>query len=193
MCALLWIVFCVLHSVFASGWVKRKTAAVLPAFMPWYRLAYTLFAFVSLAAVVWYQFKMNSPLLFARTALTNGLGVLIGGAGLLVMALCIKKYFLGLSGLKSLFHAIPAHQLIISGMHRHVRHPLYAGTFLAIWGLFVVLPYGSLLVSNTIITVYTIMAIEFEEQKLVAEFGDDYHRYREQVPKIIPFFRTKQG
>ena len=59
LCALLWIVFCVLHSVLASGAVKRKTQAAAPAFFPYYRLAYTLFAFASFAAVVWYQWHMD--------------------------------------------------------------------------------------------------------------------------------------
>lgn len=192
-CALLWILFCVLHSVLASGTVKRKTQAALPSFYPYYRLAYTLFAFLSLAVVAWYQWNMETTLLYAPNTFTNILGALTGGAGLVVMALCIKKYFLGLSGLKSMIRTIPSHRLIVSGLHRYVRHPLYAGTFLAIWGVFVVIPYLSLLISNAIITVYTVLAIRYEEQKLVEEFGDDYRRYREQVPRILPSLRSKQA
>ena len=193
LCALLWIVFCVLHSVLASGAVKRKTQAAAPAFFPYYRLAYTLFAFASFAAVVWYQWHMDSLLLYPQGIFTNTVGALVALAGLVVMALCIKKYFLSLSGLKSMFRAIPAHRLIISGMHRYVRHPLYAGTFLAIWGMFVMFPWLSLLISNTIITLYTLLAIRYEEQKLAAEFGEDYRMYRDQVPRILPSFRAKQA
>jgi methanethiol S-methyltransferase len=193
LCALLWIVFCVLHSVLASGTVKRKTQAALPSFFPYYRLAYTLFAVASFAAVVCFQWNLDSPLLYAPNMITNSGGALIGVAGLLVMGICIKKYFLSLSGLKSMFRTIPAHQLMITGLHRYVRHPLYAGTFLAIWGMFVVVPYMSLLISNVIITGYTLLAIGYEEQKLVAEFGDDYLRYRKQVPRILPGFRSKQA
>lgn len=193
LCALLWIVFCVLHSVLASGIIKRKTQASFPSFYPYYRLAYTLFAFASLAVVVWYQWNMASPLLYAPNPGTNIAGGVAALGGLVVMALCIKKYFLSLSGLKSMFRTVPSHRLMVSGFHRYVRHPLYAGTFLAIWGMFVVLPYLSLLISNVVITGYTLLAIGYEEEKLVAEFGDDYRRYREQVPRILPSFRAQQA
>ena len=93
---------------------------------------------------------------------------------------------MSLSGLRSLFQETVYPELIISGIHRYVRHPLYLGTFLFIWGLAVLFPYFSLVIANTIITVYTLLAIPFEEEKLVQEFGDQYRRYQKQVPKIIP-------
>src|SRR5687767_10539207 len=127
LCGLLWVLFCVLHSVFASGAVKRKAQQSWPRFTPYYRLAYTLFAFVSLAVVVGFQLQMSSPLLYVPGLFTNIIGGLVGLAGLVLMAVCIKKYFLSLSGLKSLFRKIPSGKLMITGVHRFVRHPLYSG------------------------------------------------------------------
>jgi protein-S-isoprenylcysteine O-methyltransferase Ste14 len=69
-----------------------------------------------------------------------------------------------------------------------VRHPLYAGTFIFIWGLFILVPSLSLLISNTIITIYTLIGLRFEEQKLEKEFGDAYKTYKQKVPMIIPKF-----
>ncbi len=51
---------------------------------------------------------------------------------------------------------------------------------------------ASLLVANTVITLYTLLGIELEEAKLVDEFGDEYRRYRETVPKLLPFRRARQ-
>jgi protein-S-isoprenylcysteine O-methyltransferase Ste14 len=45
-----------------------------------------------------------------------------------------------------------------------------------------------LLITDFIITVYTLLAIRLEEEKLVAEFGDQYRRYQRSVPKLIPRF-----
>ena len=93
---------------------------------------------------------------------------------------------MSISGLRSLWQETTYPELIISGIHKHVRHPLYFGTFLFIWGLAVLVPYLNLLLSNAIITIYTLVAIKYEEEKLVKEFGQDYINYQKTVPKIIP-------
>lgn len=153
-----------------------------------YRLYYTLFAFVSFAIILLYQLNIPSPYLYSTTTLSSVAGMIIGVSGLLVMIICIKKYFGKLSGLKTLFQSEikTGNTLIITGIHRFVRHPLYTGTFLFIWGLFIFMPYCSLLISNFIITIYTLIGIRFEENKLIREFGTSYIEYRKKVPKIIP-------
>ena len=106
------------------------------------------------------------------------------------MIICIKKYFLSLSGIKSLFeNKAVANELRIDGIHKYVRHPLYLGTFIFIWGIFLVYPYLSLFIAFSIITLYTVFALRFEEEKLVAEFGDAYLDYKVKVPAIIPFIK----
>lgn len=103
------------------------------------------------------------------------------------MLVCIKKYFLNLSGLKSLVaEEVISNELRIDGIHRFVRHPLYLGTFIFIWGLFLLYPHWSLLIANSVITIYTLVAIRFEEQKLIEEFGEAYITYQKQVPTILP-------
>ena len=100
----------------------------------------------------------------------------------------IKKYFSSLSGLRTFFidEVKTGNRLIITGIHRYVRHPLYTGTFLFIWGLFILMPLASLLISNFIITIYTLIGIRFEEEKLIKEFGLPYVEYQKRVPKLIP-------
>jgi len=189
--AFLWLLFCVLHSVLASVGLKQKLAAAMGAHFKHYRLGYTLFAFVTLGVVVYYQLKMASPLLFTPNTFTYIIGIAIGITGLVIMGVCIKKYFLSLSGLKSLFQESPTSTLMLTGIHRFVRHPLYAGTFMAIWGGFIVLPLLSLLIANFIITVYTLIGIALEEKKLEAEFGAAYQTYKQKVPKLFPALHRK--
>jgi protein-S-isoprenylcysteine O-methyltransferase Ste14 len=186
-----WIIFCVLHSLLASIRVKQKIAKSSGIFFKYYRLYYTLFAFITFTAVLIYQLKLSSPYVFSPNAISYTIGVFIGITGLAIMIVCIKKYFSNLSGLKTLYidEFKSGNSLIITGIHRYVRHPLYAGTFLFIWGLFVFMPYASFLISNFIITCYTLIGIRFEEQKLVREFGPQYEEYKKRVPKIIPSFK----
>ena len=99
---------------------------------------------------------------------------------------------MSISGLRSLLIENVRNELQIRGIHKYVRHPLYLGTFVFIWGLFLLFPVLSLLVTNAIITIYTLIGIQFEEKKLIDEFGESYRQYRAAVPKLIPFFKPKR-
>ena len=187
--AVLWITFCVLHSVLASLSVKKWVQKLAGDFFRHYRLFYTLFAAISFLAIVYFQLRISSVDMFIGTLFSNIAGSLLGLTGVGIMLVCIKKYFVSLSGIKSLLQETPSTQLMIAGIHRYARHPLYLGTFLAIWGVWLLAPTLSFLVSNVVITLYTLYAIRLEEEKLIAEFGDQYRAYQKQVPKLIPRFR----
>ncbi|RYY98847.1 MAG: isoprenylcysteine carboxylmethyltransferase family protein [Chitinophagaceae bacterium] len=185
-----WILFGVFHSVLASGRFKRALFKRLPGLRPYYRVAYILFAFASFGAVLWYQLRIDSPRLLPPA--WRPLGWTLGALGALLMAVCIKKYFLSLSGLRSLFeHRELAPELRIDGVHRYVRHPLYLGTFLFIWGLFFLFPTLSLLIGNIVIHGYTLLGIRYEEAKLLKDFGDSYRDYQRRVPRLLPLGRTR--
>ncbi|RYD88928.1 MAG: isoprenylcysteine carboxylmethyltransferase family protein, partial [Sphingobacteriales bacterium] len=183
--ASLWILFGVFHSALASGHIKRALLRRRPGLAPYYRAAYVLFAFASMGAVLWYQLRMPSPLLLGPVARVPGIIFALTGA--LLMGICIRKYFLSLSGFRNLFaHREVANELRVDGVHRYVRHPLYLGTFLFVWGLFGIFPYASLLVMCAVVHGYTLFALRYEEAKLRREFGSAYERYAEQVPRVWP-------
>lgn len=186
MLGVLWVLYCAVHSLLAGLRVKAYFEKRLGKAFRHYRLAYTVFAFVSLVLILWYQLALRSFYLFSPTSVSDVAGAVVAISGLLLMAVCIKKYFLNLSGLKSLVREETKPLLVITGVHRYMRHPLYLGTFLFIWGLFGLFPSASLMISNIIITVYTLLALEWEEQKLLHQFGDRYRKYQKRVPKLIP-------
>jgi protein-S-isoprenylcysteine O-methyltransferase Ste14 len=191
--AFLWIIYCVLHSVFAATGVKEKIKRGMSKHYKYYRILYTIFSFLFLVAIIYFQLSLPTRQIFQLSAGIIIVGIIISFSGLWLMIICINKYFISLSGLRSLLQERISHELMISGIHRYVRHPLYLGTFAFIWGLFLLLPYISLLIANAIITVYTLIGIGLEEKKLVDEFGDSYLRYQSKVPKLIPLFRPKPG
>ena len=189
--AMLWILYCVLHSVLASEWLKRKLHHRMKNYK-WYRLWYTVFAFVFLVILLYYQVNISTVELFASSNLIFVTGSIVCFSGIVIMVICIRKYFMNLSGLRSLVIENFSNELHITGIHKYIRHPLYLGTFGFIWGLFLLLPYLSLLIANTIITVYTLIGIGLEERKLINEFGESYLKYRSDVPKLIPFLKPKR-
>ena len=154
-----------------------------------YRLYYTLFAFIGFAGVLIYQFKIHSLKIFATNTASVIIGMAVTISGLVVMSICIVKYFMQLSGLKGLIQNKSTNKLMISGIHKHIRHPLYAATFVFIWGLLILFPLYSLLITDIIITAYTLIGVRYEERKLEKEFGDAYETYKRQVPMIIPRLR----
>lgn len=186
---MLWIAYGVLHSVLASIWFKVWAKKRLGTLFRYYRLLYTIFAFITLFLLLLFLFQMPSYRLYNHIYFTYFLGGCLLFTGLAIMLVCIKKYFLSLSGIRTLTAEKPASELIITGIHKYIRHPLYLGTFIFIWGLFVMIPTVSLLITNIIITVYTLIGTGYEEKKLEMEFGNSYRQYKKSVPKIIPRFR----
>jgi methanethiol S-methyltransferase len=190
--AVSWILFSVLHSILASGKVKRYVETNSSFFHKYYRLLYRLFAAVSFVTIIIYQVNLPSPFLLSTSF--KWLGYPVAITGIVIMLICIRKYFTGLTGFKALMmntHFEPV--LEVKGIHTYVRHPLYLGTFLFIWGGFFVIPQLSLLISNIIITVYTLIGIRYEEMKLVEIFGEEYKLYKQSVPKIIPRLKSSKA
>lgn len=93
-----------------------------------------------------------------------------------------------LSGVRSVFTPVPVSELKVDGIHRFVRHPLYSGTILFVWGLFFIFPFLSNLIAVVLLTLYVFIGISFEEKKLLKEFGKRYEAYILKVPMLVPRF-----
>lgn len=182
----LWLLFGVLHSVLAANWWKGLMQRRLGAGFKYYHFAYSVFALLTLSGILVFQFNMESRLLYVAPFWVNLLLCLPVVAGLVIMAIVIKKYFFSLSGISVFYKQQAPVVLEQDGLHRYVRHPLYFGTLLFIWALFFVFPYLNNLLACIVITGYTILGARLEEKKLVVQFGEQYVLYKRQVPMIIP-------
>ena len=184
--SLLWIVYCVVHSLLAAAAVKLWVQQKLKNQFRYYRIAYSIFSFLGLVAILIYQFSMQTLLLFHPGIVTQVVGMLLMATGATVMLIMIRKYFMQLSGIRWLTQELSKSKLQVTGLHRYVRHPLYSGTFIFLWGWFIFYPALSFLICSSIITLYTLIALKYEEQKLIQEYGNDYIQYRKKVPSLLP-------
>jgi protein-S-isoprenylcysteine O-methyltransferase Ste14 len=71
------------------------------------------------------------------------------------------------------------------GPYRLVRHPLYLCTILLIWS-------GPTLTADRLLlnvswTLWIVAAARLEERDLIAQFGNEYRRYRREVPMLLPW------
>jgi protein-S-isoprenylcysteine O-methyltransferase Ste14 len=94
------------------------------------------------------------------------------------------------SAWKVLYEAQRNHRLATTGAYARVRHPQYIG--------FVLIMAGFLLQWPTLVTLAMFPVLVFmyahlarrEEADMLAGFGDEYRRYRTQVPAFIPKLRS---
>ncbi|HYJ65635.1 MAG TPA: isoprenylcysteine carboxylmethyltransferase family protein [Parafilimonas sp.] len=183
---LLWVMFSVLHSLFANEKWKKKVQIVLKKNYKFYRIVYSFFALITLAIVVTYNFSMQSFPLWNVNIIEQVIAVACMLSCGTIMLLFTRKFFFDLSGADVFQKKQLSRELIKTDLYKYVRHPLYSATLGFVWSIFLYSPLFSNLISCICITAYTIAGIYLEEKKLVYEFGDNYISYRSQTPMLIP-------
>lgn len=117
----------------------------------------------------------------------RGALALVHLGGWAVMLFSARFYDLGrLGGLTQLRHPDqPADEsLRRDGPHAWVRHPLYSGGFLILWGA-ALSPLG--LATAVWGSLYLLIGTACEERRLLARYGQDYAAYRARVPAFVPW------
>jgi protein-S-isoprenylcysteine O-methyltransferase Ste14 len=115
--------------------------------------------------------------------------VSIAGIALVLVATFLINHF-ELFGLHQVFNNLTGRQapdvrFKTPSLYKVVRHPIYLGFIIAFWAA-PVMTVGHLLFA-VMTTGYIFVGIFLEERDLVAQFGDDYRRYRERVSMLVPF------
>ncbi|HNP34641.1 MAG TPA: isoprenylcysteine carboxylmethyltransferase family protein [Woeseiaceae bacterium] len=187
------------HSIMARQGFKRWWTRWVPAAAE--RAVYVLVSSLVLMFFMWQWRPIPAPVLWQADALwSNALGwsVLALGVAILLFATFLIDHF-ELFGLKQAWcefraQAMRAPKFATPLLYRIVRHPIYAGWLLIFWGT-PFLTAGHLLFALGMSS-YIFMAIPFEERDLIAFHGDEYRRYKEQVPMVCPVrgrARNQQG
>lgn len=182
----LWFLFCLFHSLLANQRLKFIIKHKLGNYFRYYRISYSVFAAITLAVVLWFQFRLNSPSIFPIGVLNYFVALVFLLPGAYFMIVSIYKYFNELSGIQVLRGQPEKHTLQQDGLHKFVRHPLYFGTLLCVWGLFVIIPLLSHFLACIVISLYTLIGIRLEEKQLLSEYGEAYKSYAKKVPGLIP-------
>lgn len=84
---------------------------------------------------------------------------------------------------------IKEHQLFDSGAFSIVRHPIYAGTGIALFGIGLALSNIIVLSWLLFLTPFFYLRVRLEESILVQHFGEKYEEYRKKVPMFLPFLK----
>ncbi len=151
-----------------------------------YRLAFNLVSVVTLIPVLAVPGLDRGPLLYRIPWPWAALALAGQAASLVALGLGLLQtdpwHFLGLRQLAQGDAGEP--RLVVSGLYRWVRHPLYAAGLAFIW----LTPWmtTSILALNVALTAYVYIGSTFEERRLVADYGEAYLAYARQIPRLIP-------
>jgi protein-S-isoprenylcysteine O-methyltransferase Ste14 len=185
----LFTVFALHHSMLARPDVKRRVIRHVPA--PLERSTFTWVASL-LLLIVCAGWRPVAGLVYSLPSVWRLVGYAAQAAGLaLTIQATAELDALDLAGVRPVLDArrgsaVPAHvPLNTKGLYSVVRHPLYFGWVLFVFGI----PdmTGTRAVFALVSTLYLVLAVPFEERSLIRIFGADYSAYQRHTRwRIVP-------
>ncbi|MGD9327316.1 MAG: isoprenylcysteine carboxylmethyltransferase family protein [Cyclobacteriaceae bacterium] len=184
---LFWILYFIIHSLFASTMVKKKFGNLFPRFNRFYRAIYVFFSVAGLAVIFLFQSSLPFSLLYEMNTLSTGIGLCLASFGMQIILESFSFYdtaeFLGFRQAKGI---LEEQGFIKDGILKYIRHPLYSGSMLFLIGYLIFAPNMVNMVAVALMIIYFIIGSYFEEKKLIKSFGKSYSQYRSEVPAFIP-------
>jgi protein-S-isoprenylcysteine O-methyltransferase Ste14 len=187
--------FAIQHSVMARPAFKYWWTKIVPHAVE--RTTYVLFASAALLLLYWQWRPLPQPI----WTITDPAGIFIlqavfwlGFALVLVSTFLINHF--ELFGLRQVYarlrgRTLPPPVFRTPFLYKRIRHPIYLGFLMTFWATPSMTAGHLLFATGT--TGYILIGIWLEERDLVALFGDQYRRYREQVWMLLPLAKRSQG
>ncbi len=180
--------FGIQHSVMARPTFKKHLAALLPESVE--RSTFVLAASLVPILLYWQWRPLPQVIWFIQSPVWRASlwGLLLAGFGIVLLSTFIIDHF-DLFGLRQVWlelfsktHGHPSFR--VTYFYKFIRHPIYFGLLLGIWCT-PLMTLGHLLFAMGM-SVYILIGIHFEERDLEMFLGEDYRRYKQRVPKLIP-------
>jgi protein-S-isoprenylcysteine O-methyltransferase Ste14 len=97
-------------------------------------------------------------------------------------------------GRGTLMPTTPTEHLVVSGFYRHVRNPMYVGVLIALTGEVLLFHSRGLVVFALLLWLgFHLFVSLYEEPTLTRRYGDEYLRFKQNVPRWLPRLKPWQG
>lgn len=170
-----------------GGSVSRRLGSLLGSFLFFWVAPATVAGWIPWMLTGW---RMEPPLLGASAGRWLG-GVLVG-AGSIIVVDCFGRF--ALEGLGTPAPVAPTEHLVVSGLYRYVRNPMYVGVVAAIVGQALLLGSPVLLRYAALVWLFFFaFVVLYEEPSLRRRFGPSYESYRAHVRRWWPRIAPWQG
>jgi protein-S-isoprenylcysteine O-methyltransferase Ste14 len=162
----------------------RRPSAILGS------LIFLLLAPGVVAGVVpWWitHWQFRPPLLGTSAFRIFGVVPIVGG----IPALLDSFARFALHGMGTPAPVLPTEHLVVTGLYRYVRNPMYVGVAAVILGQAFL--FGSIQLLGYALIVWLcfhVFVVLYEEPKLTGTFGDEYREFRRNVPRWIPRWKA---
>jgi protein-S-isoprenylcysteine O-methyltransferase Ste14 len=141
------------------------------------------------------RWRLEPPLFgvgFFRPLGVRPLGAILIALGVIGLLDSFARF--ALQGLGTPAPVFPTRHLVITGLYRYVRNPMYIAVVSAIlgqgllFGNLTLLTYGGL-----VWLLFHFFVLAYEEPTLRTSFGSEYEAYRAGVPRWIPSWSAWRG
>jgi protein-S-isoprenylcysteine O-methyltransferase Ste14 len=123
-----------------------------------------------------------------QTGLLSYLAFPLWMAGVVILVWCFWDFLARGKGTPAPID--PPRELVVMGLYKYVRNPMYVGVLLAIVGHFLWFGFWSLLIYAVLLFLaFSVFVIFYEEPNLRQRFGKAYDEYHQRVPRWIPRFK----
>ena len=157
-----------------------KTTAVLGSAL-FFVVAPAMLAGVIPWSITHWEFR--PPFLAAEATRVAGLALVVAG----VPGLLDSFTRFALQGLGTPAPIAPPRNLVVSGLYRYVRNPIYVAVVAVILGQALLFADRDLLGYGVLLWFFFhIVVVAIEEPTLSQNFGADYENYRANVPRWLP-------
>lgn len=186
------VLFSLQHTIMARPSFKEKWTKIIPVHLE--RSFYVFISGILCLLIVW-QWTPIEGTLWQVTAGSVMYYILYGMFFFGIVFLFASTFLINhfeLFGLQQAYFNLKGKQAPSQSfkeilLYKIVRHPIYLGFLLILWGTaHMTMTHFSLVFGFTI---YIFIGIAYEEKDLIQTFGNTYLEYKNRVPKVIPFIK----
>jgi protein-S-isoprenylcysteine O-methyltransferase Ste14 len=165
----------------------RKATAVFGS-----ALFFIVAPFMAAGIIPWWisRWELQAP--FFLVEFMRAIGVLLIVAGVPGVVDSFARF--ALQGMGTPAPVAPPQRLVVTGLYRHVRNPMYVSVVAVIFGQALLFGDWRLIIYGTVFWLAChVFVLAYEEPMLQRTFGAEYEAFRANVPRWIPRLKPWQA